>query len=414
MSEFGVHSEVGKLRKVMVHRPDLSLQRLTPYEPRRAAVRRRAVGRAGPVRARPVRRADARARRRGVPALATCSPRRWRRATTRATAADRARRVRVHGRAGRSSTRSARCSPASKPDRAGHAPDRRTDRRRGRARSRRTSPRSSLIGAALDDPSTFVLPPLPNTLFTRDSSCWIYGGVSINPMYWPARRREAYNVAAIYQAHPMFADADFEFWYPHRGRRRPVRDRRLRAVVARGWRRDADRQRRRADRHERALAGPDDRADRQGAVRQGRRRPGDRLRDDQGPRPHAPRHGVHAARPRQGDRLPEGRRRHPGDQPAARHERRATSTSPSRTTSSAPSPTPSASPSCTSSRPVATRTSRSASSGTTATTSSPSSPASSSPTSATPTRSPRCARPASRSSRSRASSSARAAAAATA
>ena len=30
MTTFGVHSEVGKLRKVMVHRPDLSLQRLTP------------------------------------------------------------------------------------------------------------------------------------------------------------------------------------------------------------------------------------------------------------------------------------------------------------------------------------------------------------------------------------------------
>ena len=30
MAEFGVHSEVGKLRKVMVHRPELSLQRLTP------------------------------------------------------------------------------------------------------------------------------------------------------------------------------------------------------------------------------------------------------------------------------------------------------------------------------------------------------------------------------------------------
>jgi arginine deiminase len=76
---------------------------------------------------------------------------------------------------------------------------------------------SSLIAAALDDPSTFVLPPLPNTLFTRDSSCWIYGGVSVNPMFWPARRREAYNVAAIYKAHPMFADDDFEFWYPHEG-----------------------------------------------------------------------------------------------------------------------------------------------------------------------------------------------------
>ena len=76
---------------------------------------------------------------------------------------------------------------------------------------------SSLIAAAIDDPSQFVLPPLPNTLFTRDSSCWIYGGVSVNPMFWPARRREAYNVAAIYRAHPMFADADFEFWYPHLG-----------------------------------------------------------------------------------------------------------------------------------------------------------------------------------------------------
>ena len=62
-----------------------------------------------------------------------------------------------------------------------------------------------------------MLPPLPNTLFTRDSSCWIYNGVSINPMYWPARRREAYNVAAIYRAHPMFAGADFEFWYPPEG-----------------------------------------------------------------------------------------------------------------------------------------------------------------------------------------------------
>jgi arginine deiminase len=76
---------------------------------------------------------------------------------------------------------------------------------------------SSLPAAALDDTSMFVLPPLPNTLFTRDSSCWIYGGVSINPMYWPARRLEAYNCAAIYRAHPMFADASFEYWYPELG-----------------------------------------------------------------------------------------------------------------------------------------------------------------------------------------------------
>ncbi|MFE7224975.1 arginine deiminase [Nocardioides sp. NPDC057577] len=75
----------------------------------------------------------------------------------------------------------------------------------------------SLPAAALDDESMFVLPPLPNTLFTRDSSCWIYGGVSINPMFWPARRLEAYNVAAIYRYHPMFAEADFDYWYPHLG-----------------------------------------------------------------------------------------------------------------------------------------------------------------------------------------------------
>jgi arginine deiminase len=77
--------------------------------------------------------------------------------------------------------------------------------------------KTSLGAAALEDTSTFVLPPLPNTLFTRDSSCWIYGGVSINPMYWPARRLEAYNVATIYRYHPMFSGREFEYWYPHLG-----------------------------------------------------------------------------------------------------------------------------------------------------------------------------------------------------
>jgi arginine deiminase len=81
----------------------------------------------------------------------------------------------------------------------------------------RASARRSLIAAAIEDEGTFILPPLPNTLFTRDSSCWIYGGVSINPMYWPARRREAYNMAAIYRGHPMFRDAGFDYWYPELG-----------------------------------------------------------------------------------------------------------------------------------------------------------------------------------------------------
>ena len=45
----------------------------------------------------------------------------------------------------------------------------------------------------------------------------MYGGVSINPMYWPARRLEAYNVAAIYRYHPMFAEAIVRLLVPDAG-----------------------------------------------------------------------------------------------------------------------------------------------------------------------------------------------------
>jgi arginine deiminase len=59
----------------------------------------------------------------------------------------------------------------------------------------------------------FVLPPLPNHLFQRDNSCWIYGGVSVNPMAKPARQRETLNSRAIYRYHPMFASAGFVTYY---------------------------------------------------------------------------------------------------------------------------------------------------------------------------------------------------------
>ena len=59
----------------------------------------------------------------------------------------------------------------------------------------------------------FVLPPLPNHLFQRDNSCWIYRGVSINPMAKPARQRETLHSRAIYRYHPMFARADFTRYY---------------------------------------------------------------------------------------------------------------------------------------------------------------------------------------------------------
>lgn len=54
-------------------------------------------------------------------------------------------------------------------------------------------------------PDGFILPPLPNHLFTRDTSCWIYDGVSINTMRTKARMRETVNMEAIYRWHPLFA-----------------------------------------------------------------------------------------------------------------------------------------------------------------------------------------------------------------
>ena len=61
--------------------------------------------------------------------------------------------------------------------------------------------------------TSFILPPLPNTQFTRDTTCWIYGGVTLNPMYWPARRQETLLTTAIYKFHPEFTQAEFNVWY---------------------------------------------------------------------------------------------------------------------------------------------------------------------------------------------------------
>jgi arginine deiminase len=56
----------------------------------------------------------------------------------------------------------------------------------------------------------YLMPPLPNTLYTRDTTCWLYGGVTFNPLYWPARHDETLLMKAIYEFHPSFADAGVE------------------------------------------------------------------------------------------------------------------------------------------------------------------------------------------------------------
>ena len=214
MDGFGVHSEVGTLRKVMVHRPDLSLQRLTPtnhddllfddvlwveraqYEHDQFVAMMRGRGvevfhlhqLLGETFA-----ASEEARQRAIELSAS-------EYTVGISLVDDVRAVLA----------------ALKPEElAIHLIGGMTVAESGLDVAGRRG--SSLPAAALEDASTFILPPLPNTLFTRDSSCWIFNGVTVNPMFWPARRLEAYNVAAIYRWHPMFADADFEYWYPELG-----------------------------------------------------------------------------------------------------------------------------------------------------------------------------------------------------
>ncbi|GHF24799.1 arginine deiminase [Streptomyces mashuensis] len=62
------------------------------------------------------------------------------------------------------------------------------------------------------DVDDFLLAPLPNHLFTRDTSAWIYDGVSVNAMRWPARWHETVHYEAVYRHHPLFAAGGFHVW----------------------------------------------------------------------------------------------------------------------------------------------------------------------------------------------------------
>lgn len=77
----------------------------------------------------------------------------------------------------------------------------------------RSMARHSLLAATMWT-EDFILPPLPNSVFTRDSSSWIYGGVTLNPMASEARHLETVNVALIYRYHPVFQEAEFDLLFP--------------------------------------------------------------------------------------------------------------------------------------------------------------------------------------------------------
>ena len=65
---------------------------------------------------------------------------------------------------------------------------------------------------SVPDQPGFLLPPLPNTLFARDNASWIFHGVTLNPMSWPARRQETLLTTAIYRFHPAFAGEQYDVW----------------------------------------------------------------------------------------------------------------------------------------------------------------------------------------------------------
>jgi arginine deiminase len=70
----------------------------------------------------------------------------------------------------------------------------------------------SLLWEYLDD-YDFVLTPLPNHLFQRDNTAFVYHGLSVNPMAKPARQRETLHSRAIWNYHPLFKDEGLNFYY---------------------------------------------------------------------------------------------------------------------------------------------------------------------------------------------------------
>jgi arginine deiminase len=214
-NEFGVHSEVGKLRKVIVHRPDLSLKRLTPtnhdellfddvlwveraqweHDQFVKAMRERGIDvyyhveLLGEALA-----ASEEARKNVINMVASEYTVGW-------SLVDEVREF----------------LSKMQPDLlAKHLVGGLTvgEMQTGGFDLAKFSQISLLGAAAVYEPGYFVLPPVPNSLFQRDPSCWIYNGVTVNPMFWPARRRESLNMLTIYRYHPMFRDATFNFWYP--------------------------------------------------------------------------------------------------------------------------------------------------------------------------------------------------------
>jgi arginine deiminase len=199
---FGVHSEVGKLRKVMVHRPGLEHTRLTPSNAadllfddviwvKRAKEEHDVFTESMRERGVEVFYAEqlfAEALREPVAKEWVCDH------------------VLNERMIGTSLARQAREFVASED------PVRVADLLIGGITRADLTEAKGLLWESTD-PTHMLLPPLPNFMFQRDPSCWIFGGVTLNPMAKPARKPETMIVEAIYRFHPMFAAEGVRVWF---------------------------------------------------------------------------------------------------------------------------------------------------------------------------------------------------------
>jgi arginine deiminase len=197
-----VDSEVGPLRRVIVHRPGPELERLTPHNRHellfddviwveRAAEEHDAL--------------TAVLRSRGAEVLVLTD-------LLTETLGQGAARIEAAAR----TVAACRCGPTLAPALAAWLAslpaDELTQRLIGGATFAEPPFPSRSLQALTSRPDAFVVPPLPNHLYTRDASAWAYGGVSVHEMATPARRREALHLELIYRHHPLFAGAEFELW----------------------------------------------------------------------------------------------------------------------------------------------------------------------------------------------------------
>jgi arginine deiminase len=203
---FAVKSEVGRLRQVILHRPDLELKRLTPDNAAdllfddvlwvsRAQEEHDAF--AGALRSRGV----------AVHYYAELLAQTLEVREARDYLLDIAFDQRLHGQLAAGMLRDSLAGLDS-PTLAGYLVGGITKREISEL-----GPEPKSITFHSLDPDGFVLAPLPNVLYQRDTACWIYGGVSINAMRRQARVRESAFAEAIYRWHPMFAGAGFDVWY---------------------------------------------------------------------------------------------------------------------------------------------------------------------------------------------------------